>query len=119
MESIFIILAILVLFFFFVQKRFIKQEELKDSVYKKKGPILNAQEVALYNALLAAVGKHGVVLSKVSLTNVIAPMATDKKEWFIASNRISKSYFEISKFDFEISKYGTTCLLYTSDAADE
>ena len=94
MESIFIILAILVLFFFFVQKRFIKQEELKDSVYKKKGPILNAQEVALYNALLAAVGKHGVVLSKVSLTNVIAPMATDKKEWFIASNRISKSYFD-------------------------
>ena len=39
------------------------------------------------------------MLCKLSLTNVITPMATDKKEWFIASNRISKSYFDFVIFD--------------------
>ncbi|MFY2508505.1 DUF2726 domain-containing protein [Vibrio pectenicida] len=94
MESVFIIVALLVLFFFFVQKRYSKQDELKDSQYKKKGALLNMQETAFYNALLSAVGQHGVVMSKVNMTSVLTPMETNKKQWFIANNRISKSYFD-------------------------
>ncbi|MEF1291045.1 DUF2726 domain-containing protein [Vibrio sp. M260118] len=94
MESVFIVVAILVIFFVVIQKRYLKQDELKDSSYKKKGALLNAKESAFYNALIAAVGQHGVVMSKVSLANVIVPLATDKKQWFIANNRISKSYFD-------------------------
>lgn len=94
MESVFIVVAILVIFFVIVQKRYLKQDELKNSAYKKKGPLLTSQESAFYNALITAVGQHGVVMSKVNLSNVIAPMATDKKQWFIANNRISKSYFD-------------------------
>lgn len=94
MESVFIVVAILVVFFVVVQRRYLKQDELKDSAYKKKGPLLNTKETAFYNALIAAVGQHGVVMSKVNLSNVITPLATDKKQWFIASNRIAKSYFD-------------------------
>lgn len=94
MESVFIVVAILVVFFVVVQQRYLKQDELKDSAYKKKGPLLNMQESAFYNALVTAVGQHGIVFSKVNLANVIAPMATEKKKWFIANNRIAKSYFD-------------------------
>ena len=94
MESVFIVVVVLVVFFFVVQKRFLKQEELKDSEYKKKGALLNMQESAFYNALVTAVGEHGVVLTKVSMSNVVAPVATNKKHWFIANNRIAKSYFD-------------------------
>lgn len=94
MESVFIIVVILVVFFFVIQKRYLRQDELKDSAYKKKGALLNSQETAFYNALMSAVGQQGVVLAKVNLTNVLAPLATEKKQWFIANNRIAKSYFD-------------------------
>ena len=94
MESVFVVVGLLVLFFFFVQKRYAKQDELKDSHYKKKGALLNMKETAFYNALLSAVGQHGIIMSKVSMTSVIAPLETNKKKWFIANNRISKSYFD-------------------------
>lgn len=94
MESVFIVVGILVIFFVVVQKRYLRQDELKDSAYKKKGPLLTGQESAFYNALITAVGQHGVVMSKVNLAHVITPMATDKKQWFIANNRIAKSYFD-------------------------
>lgn len=94
MESVFIVVVILVVFFLVVQRRYLKPDELKDSAYKKKGPLLNMQESAFYNALVTAVGSHGVVLAKVSMANAVAPLATDKKAWFIANNRIAKSYFD-------------------------
>ncbi|RTZ16780.1 DUF2726 domain-containing protein [Vibrio aquaticus] len=94
MESVFIIVVILVAFFFVIQKRYLRQDELKDSAYKKKGALLNSQETAFYNALISAVGQHGVVLAKVNLANVLTPLATEKKQWFIANNRIAKSYFD-------------------------
>lgn len=94
MESVFIVVVLLVLFFVFVQKRYLKQDELKDSAFKKKGPLMNMQESAFYNALITAVGQHGVVMSKVNMTNIVTPLATDKKQWFIANNRIAKSYFD-------------------------
>ena len=64
MESVFVVVGLLVLFFFFVQKRYAKQDELKDSHYKKKGALLNMKETAFYNALLSAVGQHGIIMSK-------------------------------------------------------
>lgn len=93
MESVFIVVAVLVVFFFVLQKKYLRQDELKDSRYKQKGPLLSAQETAFYNALISAVGKHAVVMSKVNMSNIITPMETDKKQWFIANNRISKSFF--------------------------
>jgi ssDNA-binding Zn-finger/Zn-ribbon topoisomerase 1 len=52
-------------------------------------------ESAFYNALKTAVGDHGVVLAKVNMANLVAPTKTNnKKEWFIAYNRIAKSYFD-------------------------
>lgn len=94
MENIFIVVAILVLFFFVVQKKLIKTDQLKESAYKKKGPLLSMQESAFYNALNTAVGEHGIVMSKVNMSNVLAPVASNKKQWFIANSRISKSYFD-------------------------
>ncbi|MGC9459802.1 DUF2726 domain-containing protein [Vibrio genomosp. F10] len=94
MENIFIVVVLLVVFFVFVQKRLVKNESIKDSAYKRKGAILSVQESAVYNALVAAVGEHGIVLAKVNLSNVLTPVATDKKNWFVANNRIAKSYFD-------------------------
>jgi ssDNA-binding Zn-finger/Zn-ribbon topoisomerase 1 len=94
MESVFIVVVILVVFFFVVQQRYLKQDELKDSAYKKKGPLLNMQESAFYNALVTAVGQHGIVLAKVNMTHIATPLSTNKKQWFIANNRIAKSYFD-------------------------
>jgi ssDNA-binding Zn-finger/Zn-ribbon topoisomerase 1 len=94
MESVFIVVAILVVFFFMVQQRYLKQDELKDSAYKKKGPLLNMQESAFYNALVTAVGQHGIVLAKVNMTHIATPLSTNKKQWFIANNRIAKSCFD-------------------------
>ncbi|WP_159739049.1 DUF2726 domain-containing protein [Vibrio atypicus] len=94
MESVFIVVVILVVFFIVVQQRYLKQDELKDSAYKKKGPLLNMQESAFYNALVTAVGQHGIVLAKVNMTHIATPLSTNKKQWFIANNRIAKSYFD-------------------------
>lgn len=94
MENIFFIVVILVVFFFVVQKKLLRQESIKDSSYKKKGPLLNLQEGAFFNALKTAVGEHGVVMTKVNMANVLAPVATNKKQWFIANGRIAKSYFD-------------------------
>ncbi len=94
MESVFIVVAILVVFFLVVQKKYLQQDELKDSSYKKRSALLNTQETAFYNALISAVGRHGVVMSKVNMSNVLTPVANDKKQWFIANNRIAKSYFD-------------------------
>ncbi len=95
MTNIFIVVALLVLFFYFIQKALTRQNEDKDYSYKSKGAVLNMSEGAFYNALKTAVGDHGVVLTKVSMASVIAPTNTkNKKQWFIAYNRIAKSYFD-------------------------
>ncbi|WP_194435119.1 DUF2726 domain-containing protein [Vibrio fluminensis] len=94
MEYVAILVIIFVAFYFFVHQRYLKQDTLKDSAYKKKGPLLNSKESAFYNALMAAVGQQGVVMSKVTMTKVITPKTTDKKPWFIANNRIAKSHFD-------------------------
>ncbi|ANU36540.1 DUF2726 domain-containing protein [Vibrio scophthalmi] len=94
MEYVAVIVLIFVAFYLFVQKRYLNTNELKDSTYKKNGPLLNGKESAFYTALISAVGQHGVVMSKVAMSKVVAPKATDKKSWFIANNRIAKSYFD-------------------------
>lgn len=95
MTNIFIIVALLVLFFVFIQKYVIKHDDTKDYAYKKKGALLNMSESAFHNALKSAVGEHGVVLAKVSMANVVTPAANlNKKQWFIANNRIAKNYFD-------------------------
>ncbi|MFV0447145.1 MAG: DUF2726 domain-containing protein [Vibrio sp.] len=95
MTNIFIVVAILVLFFYVIQKTVTRRDETKDFAYKVKGPVLNMTESAFYNALKTAVGEHGVVLTKVSMANLITPTKTNNnKQWFIAYNRIAKSYFD-------------------------
>ena len=95
MTNIFIVVAILVLFFYIIQKTVTRRDETKDFAYKSKGAALNMTESAFYNALKTAVGDHGVVLAKVSMANLVTPTKTNnKKEWFIAYNRIAKSYFD-------------------------
>ncbi|MGY2574086.1 DUF2726 domain-containing protein [Vibrio sp. C8] len=95
MTNIFIVVAILVLFFYVIQKTVTRRDETKDFAYKSKGAPLNMAESAFYNALKTAVGEHGVVLAKVNMANIITPTKTNnKKQWFIAYNRIAKSYFD-------------------------
>ncbi|MBD0786747.1 DUF2726 domain-containing protein [Vibrio sp. Y2-5] len=95
MTNIFIVVAILVLFFYVIQKTVTRRDETKDFAYKSKGAVLNMTESAFYNALKTAVGEHGVVLAKVNMANIITPTKTNnKKQWFIAYNRIAKSYFD-------------------------
>ncbi|OLQ91036.1 hypothetical protein BIY21_13765 [Vibrio ponticus] len=94
MEYVAILVILFVAFYLFVHQRYLKQDTLKDSAFKKKGPLLNSKESAFYNALIAAVGQQGIVMSKVTMTKVITPKTTDKKQWFIANNRIAKSHFD-------------------------
>ncbi|EKA5635731.1 DUF2726 domain-containing protein [Vibrio navarrensis] len=95
MTNIFIIVALLILFFFIIQKYVVKQDNSKDYAYRVKGPVLRSQEVAFFNALKTAVGDHGVVFSKVNMSSVIAPRdIVSKKQLFIASNKISRSHFD-------------------------
>ncbi|MGV2987223.1 DUF2726 domain-containing protein [Vibrio sp. E150_011] len=95
MIEIFLVLAMLVGLFFVAQKYFVKQEDTKTYRYKTKGPILSTPQTAFYNALREAVGEHGLILTKVNLSNVVVPTQTaNKKQWFIANNVIAKSYFD-------------------------
>ncbi|NAW69358.1 DUF2726 domain-containing protein [Vibrio sp. V27_P1S3P104] len=94
MTNIFIILALLVIFFVFIQKYVIRQESDKDYSYKKQGALLNASESTFYHALRAAVGDHGIVLAKVNMANVVTPgKKLKKKSQFAAYQRIAKNYF--------------------------
>ena len=57
--------------------------------------MLNVQQATFYTALISAVGNHGVVFAKVNMANVLAPAKSNtKKNWFIANNKISRSYFD-------------------------
>lgn len=94
MTNIFIIVALLVVFFIIIQKTVIRHDDTRDYAYKRKGPVLNPAESTFYNALKAAVGEHGVVLTKVSMAHVVTPAnVKNKKQRFIATNRIARSYF--------------------------
>ncbi len=79
MVEIFIVVILLVLFFFVIQKYVIRHDDTKDYAYKKKGPLLDMKESAFFNALVSAVGDHGVVLAKVNMTNVITPSKVANK----------------------------------------
>ncbi len=95
MTNIFIVVALLVLFFYVIQKTLTRKDKVKDFSYKKRGAVLNMNEGAFFNALRTAVGEHGVVLAKVNMATLITPAKTkNKKHWYIAYNRISKSYFD-------------------------
>lgn len=95
MTNIFIIVAVLVLFFIIIQKYVVKSDDTKDHNYQKKSNLLNMQEGAFYNALKSAVGEHGAVFAKVNMSSVVTPAkARNKKDWFIANNKISRSYFD-------------------------
>lgn len=94
MTNIFIIVTLLVVFFVVIQKYVIRQDTNQEYSYKNKGALLNASESTFYHALKAAVGDHGVVLTKVNMANVIAPEKSKKKKHqFIAYNRIAKNHF--------------------------
>lgn len=95
MTNIFIIVVLLVVFFFIIQKYVIKHDDTRDYPYQSKGPLLRGQESAFYNALRSAVGEHAVVFAKVNMASVITPKSIkNKKQLFVASNRIARSYFD-------------------------
>jgi ssDNA-binding Zn-finger/Zn-ribbon topoisomerase 1 len=95
MLNIFIIVALLVLFFVFAQKYLIKEDNTKDYAYRNHSPVLTATESTFYRALTEAVGEHGVVFAKVNMAQLLIPVGIrKKKDRFIATNRIAKHYFQ-------------------------
>ena len=95
MTNIFIIVVLLVVFFIVIQKYVLKHDDKRDYPYRMKGPLLNAQESIFYNALTAAVDEHAVVFAKVNMSTLITPKEIkNKKQFFIANHRISRSYFD-------------------------
>lgn len=95
MANIFIIVALLVLFFVVIQKYLFKQDSNREFEYRQRGPILSAAESNFYHALTQAVGQHGIVFCKTSIANLIFPYGIKrKKDLYIASNKISKSTFQ-------------------------
>ncbi|MCG6453870.1 DUF2726 domain-containing protein [Vibrio parahaemolyticus] len=95
MTNIFIIVVLLVVFFFIIQKYVIKHDDTCDYPYRAKGPLLRGQEGAFFNALRAAVGEHAVVFAKVNMSTLVAPKdIKNKKQFFVANNRIARSYFD-------------------------
>ncbi|WP_136487518.1 DUF2726 domain-containing protein [Vibrio sp. H11] len=94
MTNIFIIVALLVVFFVVIQKYVIRHDDSKSYAYRRKGPVLTSAESTFYHALTAAVGEHGIVLTKVSMTQVVTPSkGLNKKQWFIANHRVARSQF--------------------------
>jgi hypothetical protein len=94
MTNIFILIVLLVLFFFFAQKYRMREDYNKEYQYKKRGALLSAAETNFYHALTQAVGEHGIVFCKTSMSNLLIPSnIKSKKDLYIASNRISKSHF--------------------------
>ncbi len=95
MTNIFIIVVLLVVFFFIIQKYVFKHDDTRDYPYRSKGSLLRGQEGAFFNALRAAVGDHAVVFTKVNMSSLVMPKEIkNKKQLFVASNRISRSYFD-------------------------
>ncbi|MDP5253462.1 MULTISPECIES: DUF2726 domain-containing protein [unclassified Vibrio] len=95
MVNIFIVLIVLVGFFFLIQRYVLKTEEDGSHRYRLNKAILNPNEVAFLNALKAAVGEQAVILAKVNMLNVVnANETANKKQRFIATNRISRLYFD-------------------------
>ncbi len=95
MTNIFIIVVLLVVFFFVIQKYVLKHDDTRDYPYRSKGTLLRGQEGAFFNALRAAVGDHAVVFAKVNMSSLVSPKdIKNKKQLFVASNRISRSYFD-------------------------
>lgn len=95
MTNIFIIVVLLVVFFIIIQKYVIKHDDTRDYPYRAKGPLLRGQEGAFFNALRAAVGEHAVVFAKVNMSTLVAPKdIKNKKQFFVANNRIARSYFD-------------------------
>ncbi|MCF7481528.1 DUF2726 domain-containing protein [Vibrio sp. J1-1] len=95
MTNIFIIVVLLVVFFFIIQKYVLKHDDNRDYPYRSKGALLRGQEGAFFNALRAAVGEHAVVFTKVNMSSLVAPTEIkNKKQLFVASKRISRSYFD-------------------------
>jgi hypothetical protein len=95
MTNIFIIVVLLVVFFFIIQKYVIKHDDTRDYPYRSKGALLRGREGAFFNALREAVGEHAVIFAKVNMSCLVAPKEIkNKKQLFVANNRISKSYFD-------------------------
>ncbi|MDC0611634.1 DUF2726 domain-containing protein [Vibrio sp.] len=95
MANVFLILIILVLVFFIAQKYVIKKDDTKDYQYKIRGPVLTPNESAFYQALISAVGQHGIVLANVTMDKVIKPKdIKSKKDLYIASGKITRNYFQ-------------------------
>ncbi|ASA54646.1 DUF2726 domain-containing protein [Vibrio gazogenes] len=95
MLNIFIIVALLVLFFLFAQRYIIKKDDTKEFSYRRFGPLLNPAESIFYRALIEAVGDQGVVFAKVNMAQVLVPTGLKKKkDIFIASHKISKYSFQ-------------------------
>ncbi|MCG9699600.1 DUF2726 domain-containing protein [Vibrio natriegens] len=95
MTNIFIIVVLLVVFFFIIQKYVLKHDDTRDYSYRSKGALLRGQEAAFFNALRTAVGEHAVIFSKVNMSSLVAPKdIKNKRQLFVASNRISRSYFD-------------------------
>jgi len=95
MANVFLILLLLLVIFFIAQKYVIKEDATKDYSYKKKKSVLSQNESAFYHALVNAVGSHGVVLTNAAMDRVVKPRDIKaKKDMFIASGKISRSYFQ-------------------------
>ncbi|NLS14086.1 DUF2726 domain-containing protein [Vibrio sp. SM6] len=95
MTNIFLIVAVLVVLFWLIQKFIIKPNKTIEFHYRQKGAMLNAQEVAFFNALKEAVGNHGVVFAKVNIANVLAPRnIKSQKQYGFAVNRIARYHFD-------------------------
>ncbi|MDA9557010.1 DUF2726 domain-containing protein [Vibrio sp.] len=92
--NIFTIVVVLVVFFYVVQRKVAYKEKMKDIHYKQKGTILTQQESTLLNALIQAVGKHGIVLSKIGTHHIVQPNSQKKKQNLIGFNRISRNHFD-------------------------
>ncbi|MCE0492406.1 DUF2726 domain-containing protein [Vibrio salinus] len=95
MVNVFLVLLILLVIFFISQKYVIKEDKAKDYSYKIKGPVLSSNETSFYHALVSAVGEHGIVLANITMDKVIRPRdIRKKKDMFIASGKIARSYFQ-------------------------
>lgn len=95
MISIFIVVVVLIGFALFLQRYTANNNQNKEYAYKKRPMLLSQEETSFFHALTNAVGEHGLVFSKVTVSQVLAVTGVrSKKDNHLANSKLVRHCFD-------------------------
>ncbi len=113
MEAVVVIFLLLVLFFSVVKRKVVTKYVPDEFNYSGRKHYFSDKEQALYTALLEAVGKQGIIQSKVSLAHLVTPKELNKK-------RLAKAHANALKVNFDFividpNRHNVVCGIVIND----